>query len=235
MRRLGVVAELWRYPVKSMGGEPCDQLRLEERGAVGDRVHAVRDDQGRLGSGKHTRRFTRLDGLLDFTAMLTDGIPAVRCPDGRVLKADDPELHGLLSARFGRPMTVMPEREGSHMDAAPLHLLTTAALQWLETPDGRELADVRRFRPNVLVRAEGDQPVEHDWPGYRLRIGDVVELLVVGTTERCRMVTLAQGGLPEAPGLLRRIARDADLQLGVYADVLMPGEVRTGDAVYVLD
>ena len=54
---LGTLARLWRYPVKSMGGEDCERLALESRGIEGDRSHAVRDPQGKLGSGKATRRF----------------------------------------------------------------------------------------------------------------------------------------------------------------------------------
>lgn len=232
MHQLGTVAELWRYPVKSMGGEQCEHLRVEERGAEGDRTHALRGPDGKLGSGKNTRRFAQLDGLLDFHASLADGGLQVRCPDGRVFSVDDPGLHRLLSARFGRPMTVSPEQGTPHMDAAPLHLLTTSALAWLEAQGATDLADVRRFRPNLLLDIDQAGLVEHAWPGHRLRIGDTVELLVVDTTERCRMITLPQGELPEAPGLLRRIAQDAELQFGVYADVLTPGAIHAGDPVY---
>ena len=37
------VCELWRYPVKSLGGEQVDELRLGPRGAVGDREFALVD------------------------------------------------------------------------------------------------------------------------------------------------------------------------------------------------
>lgn len=232
MERVATVKELWRYPVKSMGGERCQTLQVEERGAVGDRRYAVRDAQGRLGSGKSTRRFAQLDGLLEYAASLAETVPEIRCPDGRKLRADDPELHRVLSARFGRPVTVAPERDVSHMDAAPLHLVSTASLGWIERQQGAAAADVRRYRPNLVLETEGAGLVEHAWPGSRLRIGEALEVLVVDTTQRCRMVTLPQGDLAEIPGLLRRIGLDADLQFGVYADVLSPGPIRAGDPVY---
>jgi len=46
------IARLWRYPVKSMLGERCDELRVEARGAVGDRMYAVRDAEGKLGAAR---------------------------------------------------------------------------------------------------------------------------------------------------------------------------------------
>ncbi|MCU5780876.1 putative Fe-S protein [Alcanivorax balearicus MACL04] len=57
MTSMGTVSELWRYPVKSMLGERCEALRMEERGVEGDRLFAVRDTKGKFGSGKSTRRF----------------------------------------------------------------------------------------------------------------------------------------------------------------------------------
>ena len=35
---VGSIAGLWRFPVKSMGGEQLDKVDVTERGALGDRV-----------------------------------------------------------------------------------------------------------------------------------------------------------------------------------------------------
>src|SRR5690606_6213442 len=51
---VGEVIECWRYPVKSMLGEPASELRVDARGVAGDRAYAVRDPGGKLGSGKNT-------------------------------------------------------------------------------------------------------------------------------------------------------------------------------------
>jgi len=68
----GIVRELWRYPVKSMRGERRERVWLDQRGVLGDRLYAVRDEAGKFGSGKTTRRFRRIDGLFRFRAV---GLP----------------------------------------------------------------------------------------------------------------------------------------------------------------
>ena len=49
---VATVVELWRYPVKSLLGEMLGEIELERRGVVGDRLYAVTDRAGKLGSGK---------------------------------------------------------------------------------------------------------------------------------------------------------------------------------------
>jgi uncharacterized protein len=53
------IAELWRYPVKSMRGEQVEALTIDSRGVKGDRLFAVTDVDGKFGSGKNTRRFRK--------------------------------------------------------------------------------------------------------------------------------------------------------------------------------
>ncbi|WP_223836253.1 MOSC N-terminal beta barrel domain-containing protein [Streptomyces venezuelae] len=65
---MGVIERLWRYPVKSTGGERLQRVEVDERGLAGDRLFAVRDADGRFGSGKNTRRFRRMDGLLHLSS-----------------------------------------------------------------------------------------------------------------------------------------------------------------------
>src|SRR5262249_39520576 len=64
----GQVVRVWRYPVKSMLGEECAHLVVNERGVMGDRLFAVRDVDGKFGSAKTTRRFRKIDGLFGFRA-----------------------------------------------------------------------------------------------------------------------------------------------------------------------
>jgi uncharacterized protein YcbX len=226
----GVVAALWRYPVKSMLGEPCEHLDLDARGVVGDRLFAVRDDAGKLGSGKNTRRFRQVDGLLDFAA--AGDVPEIVFPDGRRLRGDDPAIHSALGAALGLPVTLAREAEVSHLDAGAVHLLTRASLAWLEgiVPDA--LADARRFRPNIVAEtAAGVGQVEADWVGARLAVGAEVVLRVNDRTQRCRMVNLPQADLPDDPRILRALARDPDVCFGVYAEVVTPGRIRLGDRI----
>ena len=228
-----IVKQLWRYPVKSMLGEACASLRVDARGAEGDRGYAVRDAQGKLGSGKTSGRHQRMDGLFGFRASTINGAPSVTFPDGRTMQGSDPGIHIALSSALGLPVTLVKESGMPHFDSAPIHIVTTASLAWLRQvlPNGK--VDERRFRPNLLIEAEGAAPLEQEWIGKTLQVGNL-RLRVTDPTERCRMVTLAQSDLPEDLGVLREIAQRQDAQFGVYADVVAPGEVRVGDPVKIL-
>lgn len=228
------IAELWRYPVKSMLGERCDALHVKTRGAQGDRLFAIRDAQGKLGSGKHTRRFRRIEGLFGFQASYCNGVPHIRFPDGTQLSGDDPFIHQALSDALGLPVTLVREAEVPHFDSAPIHLVTSASLAGLRAALPAAGIDARRFRPNLVIEIPGADAIEQGWIGKRLRIGEV-ELQVSDTTERCGMVAFAQSELPKAPEVLRHITQHADLEFGVYAQVLVPGIVQIGSPVVLED
>lgn len=228
---LGTVAELWRYPVKSMLGERCESLRFDARGVEGDRRFAIRDAAGKFGSGKNTRRFRRIDGLLDFTARYSGDVPELCFPSGEILRGDSATIDEALSLTLGQPVTLAEEAGVSHLDAGPVQLLTSASLQWLQSALPGETIGVARFRPNLVIEVAGTGRVEEAWVGRRLRLGSEVLLQVTDRTERCGMVILAQGELPDEPAVLRHIGQFADLRFGVYAEVIMPGVVRSTDSV----
>ncbi len=233
MKLIGVVKSLWRYPVKSMIGEPCRNLRVEERGVVGDRLFAVRDGQGKFGSGKNTRRFVKIDGLFNFRAVYDGSIPVITFPDGKSLRGDDPSIHSSLTEALNQPVTLAKEQLISHFDDSPVHLVTTASLDWLRAQLPGSVIDERRFRPNVLIETEGSGLVEHDWLGKRLLIGQSVMLEITHPTERCPMTNFAQPAIPEDKNIFARIGREADLKFGVYAKVILAGEVNSGEKVEI--
>jgi len=232
---VGQLAQLWRYPVKSLLGERCAEAPVGLRGVAGDRLYAVRDAQGKLGSGKNTRRFTRIDGLFGLSAFYEGDVPCIRLPSGELQRADAPGVHAALSAQLGQPVTLAHEDTVSHFDDAPVHLLTTASLRWLQAQLPDSDIDVRRFRPNLLLDIPGCALREPSWIGRCLRIGDALELELIDATERCVMVTLAQAELPEDAAVLRALAEQAQRRLGVYARVRVPGVAREGDSVKLLD
>ena len=61
----GRLAGIRRYPVKSLTGEELEHALIEHRGLAGDRLWSVRDPDGKLGSGKSSRRFRKMDGLME--------------------------------------------------------------------------------------------------------------------------------------------------------------------------
>lgn len=231
----GRVVEVRHYPVKSMGGEVLDAADVDRRGLSGDRLWALHDEQGRFGSGKTTRRFRAIPGLLDLSAAYDGDVPVVSVPGGETLRGDDPHTSARLSDHLGIAVTLTREGAVSHFDAGALHLCTLASLDRLQALLPASQVAVPRFRPNlVLDTAEQEGVPEATWVGRRLRIGDTLEVEVAQRTKRCVMVNAAQPGLPADRDVLRGVAAHHDLCLGVYADVIRPGRVSTGDAVTLL-
>jgi uncharacterized protein YcbX len=122
---------------------------------------------------------------------------------------------------------------GTFFDCATVHLLTTATLNRLRDfyPSGR--FEVRRFRPNIVVKLKsGEQGFAEDsWIGHTLAIGDEVRLSITGPCGRCVMTTLNQGDLPKDSGILRTAVQHNRANVGVYAAVVRGGTIRRGDRV----
>ena len=215
------VVSLHRYPVKSMAGEGLPRLAVDGRGVVGDRAWAVVDPDGRLGSGKSTRRFRRMDGLPELSARYDAGPterPVVDFPDGRSWRGPDPALDAALTVHVGRPVRLAAESAVPHHDEGPLHVVTTATLARLG-------ADARLLRANVVVDA-GDRPAfgEDAWTGAELALGGVV-LRVREPMPRCVMV---------GSRVLREVTDVNDGCAGLVADVVRCGTVAVGDEVRLL-
>jgi uncharacterized protein len=120
---IGEVAQLWRYPVKSLGGEQVEQAEIGLRGVLGDRLWAVRDLQRDI-----TASARRLPVLLTATARYPGRVPAdagpgnvpnveITFPDGTVLRSNDPEVHAKLSELAGREvrLTALPPAEDTSL------------------------------------------------------------------------------------------------------------------------
>jgi uncharacterized protein len=130
---------------------------------------------------------------------------------------------------------------GTFVDFAPLHLLTTSTLDRIAELSPYRRADLERYRPNIVVRTSAPGFVENDWLERILHVGTELVLRVIARTPRCAVPTLAHGALPRSPDALRVLAHhnrvapldslDPEPCAGVYAEVLRPGRIRTGDAV----
>lgn len=105
------IAELWRYPVKSMGGERVESLELRVSAIVGDRRWAVRNiETGKIASAKRPRPYGQ---LLDWSANThADGSVIVTGPAGRELTVGSSELDAALTEALGEPVQVMEVEEG---------------------------------------------------------------------------------------------------------------------------
>ena len=120
---------------------------------------------------------------------------------------------------------------GTYFDAFPVLVMTTESLDHLSRKASEHRFEVERFRPNLLIETGSDEPFpERSWPGRSLRIGPV-ELEITMDCPRCVMTTHGFGDVPKDPGIMRTLVKEANGDLGVYANVTTPGEVRLGDPV----
>jgi uncharacterized protein len=129
--------------------------------------------------------------------------------------------------------------EGTFFDFAPLHLLTTSALDRIAALSPRGTVELERYRPNIVIRTSAPGFAENDWSGRDLRIGPGLLIRVIACTPRCAIPILEHGDLPRDPAALRvpaghnriRPMDDLDPQpcAGVYAQVLRPGRIQLGD------
>jgi uncharacterized protein len=228
--RIGTVAELWRYPVKSMAGERLADAEVSWHGVAGDRRWAfVRAGLERSAFPWLTIR-ERPEMALYRPAFTEPGRPddsptLVRTPEGEELDVADPAL----AARLGDGVRLMKQRRGIQ-DSAPLSLISTATLARLGELVGREL-DVRRFRPNLLVAPAGGEPFAEDsWVGSVLRVGDV-RLRLDRRDQRCVMINVDPDTIERDAAVLRTVASERESCLGVYGTTVTPGRVAVGDAV----
>ncbi|HEX4473300.1 MAG TPA: MOSC N-terminal beta barrel domain-containing protein [Nocardioides sp.] len=219
--------EIRRYPVKAMGGESLGAARVELRGLVGDRAYAVVDGDGKLATGKHSRRFRRRDEVFEFASRTTaDGVVVT----GRAGEWPAPgeQVDRVLSEAMGDDVRILPETTTPYFDAGAVSLVGTASLAWCREHLGVD-ADRRRIRPNLVV--ETAEPfVEESWAGV-VAVGEV-ELSPVQRIERCRMIDIAQEGLPRQGRWLKALTETREMSLGIYLDVVRPGSIAVGDDVY---
>lgn len=246
---VGRVAELWRYPVKSMAGEPLQESDVARHGVAGDRRWAfIRPGLERSGFPWLTIR--EQPQLVHYRPRFAD--PAhpdrsqtlVRTPAGAELDVVDPAL----AADLGEGVRVIKQDRGV-FDTAPLSLISRQTLASLSALAGASLTALR-FRPNLVIDVapeaedleapgalEGPEaarfPEDH-WIGAVLHVGDAASGLLLRIDQRdqrCVMVNVDPATGERNPAVLRAIASQRQACLGVYATTVRPGRVTVGDPV----
>lgn len=228
---VGRVRALYRYPVKSTAGQALQDAAVTAGGLLHDRRWAAYTDDGGIASGKRTRRFRPVVGLLGWSSRIDDDVPTLVSPGGVAYRVDDPAASAALTAAFGQRLTLRPEGSVQHHDESPVHLLTTSSLAAVEHLVGAPV-DVRRFRANVVVDTGTDPAfLEAGWTGADLLVGPEVTLRLGPGMPRCVMVDQAQAGVPAQPRVLRTIGRHHGTELGLQAHAVRTGRIRVGDVV----
>lgn len=236
-----VVDEIWRYPVKSMGGERLTAVEVSELGIEFDRRWGVLDvATGNVLTGR------RAPKLLMATATVTDGALRIDTGDGTI-DGSAATAGDELSDWLGQPVQLVTagDSEGGTYEvpldidnetdwaswtgpAGALHDSSRTRVSMVSTGTlGRH--DRRRFRANLVL--DGAADAEDAWVGETVMVGDAVRLDVQKHIDRCIMVARAQPDLPSDLGTLKTIINERNNLLGVGALVIAGGRVGVGDEV----
>lgn len=237
--QIGRVEAIFRYPVKSMAGERVDVAQLGWHGIAGDRRLAVRRTLERSGFPWLTA--SKLPDLLLFTPLRhEDGVGGdlpthVRTPEGKELATFGEDLSAEIERRHGAPVEMMHLQHGI-FDEANVSVITTETVRAIGRAAGKG-ADVRRFRPNIVVRLLRPIPFREDeWPGRTLAFGesdDRPRISVTMRDARCAIVNLDPDSARSDPEVLKAVVRTNQNNAGVYGTVIRPGQVATGQAIYL--
>ena len=253
MSEHGVIGQIWRYPVKSLGGESITAVVLDDTGIPGDRCFALRDlETGKIISAKLPQRGGE---LLALTATIDDsGLIDISDRDGSLGEVGSAELDATLSRRLGLEVQVVhggasgevyasawPELDGLVLSdteadlpvaamAGPETFVDLAPLHLVTTSSMRELA---RRTPQSVVTPQRFRPslvVETDGDGWvendwcgRTATIGGARLTITLPTPRCVMTTLAQPGLPSDRAVLQTLADGNRVAFGDFGEVACLG------------
>jgi uncharacterized protein YcbX len=234
---VGHLAALRRFPVRGVGGEAPDEARVQGSGLAGDRVFDLYDEgQGSLMNAMATPFLLGYRArYLDDSISGVDLAPWVRVrkPDGEEVALSDPAWVNDVSQRCGRRVRLRARHEAVS-DPAPLHVISTPTVRFLEQQYGGPL-EASRLRANAVLDLPESRAFEEDrWIGRQLWIGDVL-VEIVRPCDGC-VVTSLDAETPErSAGILAAIARGRGGRLGVRARVLTGNRLRVGDPVAIID
>jgi uncharacterized protein len=210
------VAEIWRYPVKSLKGERLNETEITKLGIPGDRqVVVVRTINGRFLTSRVRPKLLSLQGSIG-----ADGAPTI---NGH--RWDSAEALRLVSAAAMEPVSLAQVPAPQAFDVLPLLVATDGAAQYLNI-------DHRRLRPNILI-AGVPELEERKWPGRVIAIGDV-RIYPEQLRDRCVMTTYDPDTQEQDPSVLQRILRELNGATALDSSVITPGKIRVGDAVEIL-
>ena len=233
---IGHIEAIFRYPVKSMRGERLATATLGWHGVDGDRRLAFRktDDRG----GFPWLTASRVPELLLYAPVPAgDGDRAlpthVRTPHGAEMPVFGDDLAAEVGERYGAPVQMMQLKNGIFDDAS-ISVIAVDTVHEIARLAGRE-PDVRRFRPNVVVRLLRPAAfVEEAWLGGVLSFGEGDDAPAIAATlrdARCSMVNLDPDTASPAPEMLRAVVRANDNNAGIYGAVTRTGRLAVGQPI----
>ncbi|MGY9075504.1 MAG: MOSC domain-containing protein [Acidimicrobiales bacterium] len=225
------ISQIWRYPIKSIGGESLSTATVDVTGLTGDRAWGLADPA--TGMVLTARREPR---LLLATCRLVDCHPVTTTAEGVELHTNvdysnwlgrpvELAAAGDAGGTFENPMDPFgetdwiswtgPARAWHDSGRTRVSLVSTASLgDW----------DQRRFRANVILEGEGEDALVDQ----SVRLGTCT-LDITKQIDRCVMVTRPQPGLDRDVNVLKTLIRDRANRLAIGGLVAEPGRIEIGD------
>jgi uncharacterized protein len=260
---VGTVESLWRYPVKSMGGEMLAESFVGFSGVYGDRCYAFKNTAARKGFPylnastqpqmllysprfRYPERASRPPNLNEAMSIepgvtYANAEPEemaldVMTPSGSVVSIDDPALIEMLCEGLrGENQVMLVRSDRALTDCRPVSLISLQTVKQLEEEMGRPV-DKKRFRSNIyldLTRGRGFS--EDELVGRKLRLGPKAVVAVLERDPRCKLISLDPETGEHDPEFLRKVAQAHEAFAGVYCAVLVEGILSAGDSVEVID
>jgi hypothetical protein len=243
---IGHVEAIFRYPVKSMGGEALEAANLGWHGLEGDRRLAFRRMADR--SGMPWLTASKLPDLVLFAPQRREGdaredgdqgdLPThIRTPDGEELPVFGEDLAAEVGRRYGAPVQMMQLRHGI-FDEASISVIASDTVREIGRLAGQSL-DIRRFRPNVVVRSLRPVPFQEDeWLGGVLSFGkkdydNPPAIAVTMRDVRCSMVNLDPDSATPTPEVLKAVVRVHQNTAGIYGAVTRIGRLAVGQTIFL--
>ena len=237
LMEIGHVEAIFRYPVKSMGGERLEVANLGWHGLDGDRRLAFRRKDDR--SGFPWLSASKLPDLLLFAPHRRGNgaqgdLPThIRTPDGDAMPVFGEGLAAEVGRRHGAPVQMMQLNHGI-FDEATISVIASDTVREIGRLAGRS-ADVRRFRPNVVVRLLRAVPFQEDeWVGGMLSFGEGDDAPAITATMsdiRCSMVNFDPDSASPAPEVLKAVVRAHQNTAGIYGAVTRTGRLAVGQRI----
>jgi len=238
----GRVLQVWRWPVKSMAGEQVRAMRVDARGAGGDRSHAVLHEHKGEWKPLTAREAPRLLAWRATYPFATDGgldperppYAVVVAPGGEHMYVwNDPRLRSALAQDLGREVRLRRD-VGGIQDLERSLLITTEPTRAALAQELGTRLDLRRFRTNLHLEVDGAGPwAEHGWEGATLRFAGGVVVRLLHPCERCAIPTRDPDTQQKSPELLRHLAARHDTLFGTNARVVQSGRIAAGETVQI--